>query len=122
MVVGPDDITLAFVDYFDFSQVPIKEFRYYLCKILKFPWLCELRKQGGAYRGLRCKDLSRRGCRQASSLISDYSPLDFAPAAPESNSSAIQRCSATMLCGRPRKFLTRSLADIEPPGSRTTRR
>jgi len=37
MVVGPDDITLAFVDYFDFSQVPIKEFRYYLCKILRFP-------------------------------------------------------------------------------------
>jgi hypothetical protein len=36
MVVGPDDITLAFVDYFDFSQVPIKDFRYYLCKILSF--------------------------------------------------------------------------------------
>ena len=36
MVVGPDDITLEFVGYFDFSQVPIKEFRYYLCKILKF--------------------------------------------------------------------------------------
>ena len=37
MVVGPDDITLAFVDYFDFSQVPIKDFHYYLCKILSFP-------------------------------------------------------------------------------------
>jgi hypothetical protein len=37
MVVGPDDITLAFVDYFDFYKVPIKEFRYYLCKILSFP-------------------------------------------------------------------------------------
>ena len=37
MVVGPDDITLAFVDYFDFSEVPIKDFRYYLCKILSFP-------------------------------------------------------------------------------------
>lgn len=37
MVVGPDDITLAFVDYFDFYQVPIKDFRYYLCKILTFP-------------------------------------------------------------------------------------
>lgn len=24
MVVGPHDITLAFVDYFDFSQVPVK--------------------------------------------------------------------------------------------------
>ncbi len=37
MVVGPDDITLAFVDYFDFAQVPIKDFRYYHCKILSFP-------------------------------------------------------------------------------------
>ena len=37
MIVGPDDITLAFADYFDFSQVPIKDFRYYLCKILTFP-------------------------------------------------------------------------------------
>jgi|SRR6185437_3027595 len=37
MVVGPEDITLAFVDYFDFSQVPIKEFQYFLCKILSFP-------------------------------------------------------------------------------------
>jgi hypothetical protein len=37
MVVGPDEITLAFVDYFDFSQIPIMDFRYYLCKILYFP-------------------------------------------------------------------------------------
>src|SRR5258708_9427468 len=37
MVVGPNDITLAFVEYFDFGQVPIQEFRYYLCKILRFP-------------------------------------------------------------------------------------
>ena len=37
MVVGPEDITLAFVDYFDFSQVPIKDFRYCLCKVLSFP-------------------------------------------------------------------------------------
>ena len=37
MVVGPDDITLAFVDYFDFSQVPVKDFRYCLCKVLSFP-------------------------------------------------------------------------------------
>jgi hypothetical protein len=37
MVVGPNDITLAFVDYFDFYQVPVKEFRYCLCKILSFP-------------------------------------------------------------------------------------
>jgi len=37
MVVGPEDITLAFADYFDFSQVPVKEFHYYLCKVLSFP-------------------------------------------------------------------------------------
>jgi hypothetical protein len=37
MVVGPDDVTLTFVDYFDFSQVPMKDFHYYLCKILSFP-------------------------------------------------------------------------------------
>lgn len=37
MVVGPDDITLAFVDYFDFGEVPIKDFRYCLCRILSFP-------------------------------------------------------------------------------------
>jgi len=37
MVVDPDDVKLAFVDYFDFSQVPLKEFRYYLCKVLSFP-------------------------------------------------------------------------------------
>jgi hypothetical protein len=37
MAVGPEDITLAFVDYFDFSQVPLKEFHYYLCRIVSFP-------------------------------------------------------------------------------------
>jgi len=37
MAVGAEDITLAFVDYFDSSQVPVKEFHYYLCKILSFP-------------------------------------------------------------------------------------
>ena len=37
MVVGPDDIKLAFVDYFDFFQPPIKDFRYFLCRILSFP-------------------------------------------------------------------------------------
>jgi hypothetical protein len=37
MAVGPDDIKLAFVDYFDFSQAPMKEFHYFLCKILSFP-------------------------------------------------------------------------------------
>jgi len=37
MVVGPDDITLEFLDYFDFSQHPLRDFYYYLCKILTFP-------------------------------------------------------------------------------------
>jgi len=37
MVVGPHDITLAFVDYFDFSQIPMMDFRFYRCKILSFP-------------------------------------------------------------------------------------
>ena len=37
MVVGPNDITLAFLDYFDFFQIPIMDFRYYRCKILSFP-------------------------------------------------------------------------------------
>ena len=36
MIVGPDDIKLAFVDYFDFFQPPIKELRYCLCTILSF--------------------------------------------------------------------------------------
>lgn len=37
MVVGPTDIMLALIDYFDFSQVPIKNFHYYQCKVLSFP-------------------------------------------------------------------------------------
>jgi hypothetical protein len=37
MVVGPDDIALAFVDYFDFGQIPIMDFHFCRCKILSFP-------------------------------------------------------------------------------------
>lgn len=37
MVVGPNDIKLAFLDYFDFAQIPIMDFRFYRCKILSFP-------------------------------------------------------------------------------------
>jgi hypothetical protein len=37
MVVGPNDITLSFIDYFDFFQIPMMDFRFYLCKILSFP-------------------------------------------------------------------------------------
>jgi hypothetical protein len=37
MVVGPDDIALAFLDYFDFGQIPTMDFHFYRCKILSFP-------------------------------------------------------------------------------------
>jgi hypothetical protein len=37
MVVGPKDITLAFLDYFDFSDVPIRDSHYFRCKVLSFP-------------------------------------------------------------------------------------
>ena len=37
MIVGPSDSTLAFLDYFDFSQIPVMDFYYYRCKILSFP-------------------------------------------------------------------------------------
>jgi len=36
MVVGADDIALAFVDYFDFFEGSIKDFHYFRCKILRF--------------------------------------------------------------------------------------
>lgn len=35
--VGPGEITLAFIDYFDFAMIPIIDFRYYRCMILTFP-------------------------------------------------------------------------------------
>ncbi len=37
LFVGPDDIELEFVEYFDFHQVPIKDFRYFRCRIVRFP-------------------------------------------------------------------------------------
>jgi hypothetical protein len=36
LFVGPE-ITLAFIDYFDFEQIPIMDFHYFRCKILAFP-------------------------------------------------------------------------------------
>jgi hypothetical protein len=56
------------------------------------------------------------------SATSDYWPADFGLPVPESNSSAIQCRKAVMFAGRPRKFFTKSFADIDPPGSSTTRR
>lgn len=37
MSVGEEDVQLAFLDYFDYSQYPVKDFRFYRCKILLFP-------------------------------------------------------------------------------------
>ena len=37
LVVGPTEITLAFLDYFDFAQLPIMDFRYLRCRVLRFP-------------------------------------------------------------------------------------
>jgi hypothetical protein len=37
MSVGEGDIQLTFLDYFDYSQYPVKDFRFYRCKILQFP-------------------------------------------------------------------------------------
>jgi hypothetical protein len=37
MVVGPDDIALAFLNYFDFGEIPIMDFHFYRCRILGFP-------------------------------------------------------------------------------------
>lgn len=37
LYVSPDDISLAFVDYFDFSNVSLRDFQYFHCKILNFP-------------------------------------------------------------------------------------
>lgn len=37
MAVGPRDIALGFLDYFDFSQVPIVDFHYFRCRVLHFP-------------------------------------------------------------------------------------
>jgi hypothetical protein len=37
LVVSPTDITLAFIDYFDFSQIPIRDLRYYRCRVISFP-------------------------------------------------------------------------------------
>lgn len=37
LVVGPDEIELQFLDYFDFSQIPLMDFQFYRCKVLRFP-------------------------------------------------------------------------------------
>jgi hypothetical protein len=55
MVVGPDDITLAFVDFFDFYQAPIKELNYYRCKILSFPGHVEYEGREALVEVLRAK-------------------------------------------------------------------
>ncbi|UWZ86823.1 hypothetical protein [Occallatibacter riparius] len=37
LYVSPDDITLSFIDYYDFSNISLRDFQYYRCKILRFP-------------------------------------------------------------------------------------
>ncbi len=62
----------------------------------------------------------RRDLLPSCPQLARYSPSAFAPV--PLNSSPIHFSSATTFCGRPRKFFTRSLADIDPPGSSTSRR
>jgi hypothetical protein len=104
MVVGPDDITLAFIDYFDFSQVPVKDFHYYRCKV-SFPnhvgyegrqALLEVtdakvsttsppRSRQGASLGVRCRVPGRCEARAGMSVFTSnfklpYLELPLAPA------------------------------------------
>ena len=37
MSIGENDIELMFLDYFDYSQYPVKDFRLFRCRILRFP-------------------------------------------------------------------------------------
>ena len=37
LVVGPDDIELEFLDYFDFFRIPTMDFHFFRCRILQFP-------------------------------------------------------------------------------------
>ena len=37
MSVSEGDIQLMFLDYFDYSQYPVKDFKFYRCRILQFP-------------------------------------------------------------------------------------
>ena len=55
MIVGPDEITLAFVDYFDFFRPPIKDFRYCLCRILSFPNHVEYEGREALFEALNVK-------------------------------------------------------------------
>ena len=55
MIVGPDEITLEFVDYFDFGQIPIMDFRYCLCRILSFPSHVEYEGREALVEALKVK-------------------------------------------------------------------
>ncbi len=37
LAVEAGEVELEFLGYFDFSQIPIMDFRYYRCRILRFP-------------------------------------------------------------------------------------
>lgn len=58
MVVSPSDVTLAFLDYFDFWLPPMKDFHYYHCKILSFPRPYRLRRKRSAVGSIRLQSFS----------------------------------------------------------------
>ncbi len=68
MVVGPEDIALTFLDYFDFAQVPIMDFHFYLCKILSFPARVEYQGRKAFNPGSGRTGVSRRTSRRCSSI------------------------------------------------------
>jgi hypothetical protein len=36
LYIDSEDVTLAFIDYFDFSNMSLRDFQYYRCKVLRF--------------------------------------------------------------------------------------
>ena len=55
MCVGPDDIDLRFGEFFDFSNYPIKDFRYYMCQIVRFPGHPEYEGRRSLIETLDCR-------------------------------------------------------------------
>jgi len=60
MAVGPDDIKLAFVDYFDFSHVPMKEFITSSAKFLASPTIPNMKGERRSYRRPTPRCFTRR--------------------------------------------------------------
>ena len=55
LAVGETDIQLEFVDYFDWSEYPLREFHFYRCKILKFPSHVEYEGRQALIEVLNCR-------------------------------------------------------------------